>query len=143
MPFPLISGYSVKQELDDDHLSGTAIARGLKRPFGLALDRRLPRLPSPAVPRELLPHDFTLTCPVRRGPKSLRLLRGVAVCFCCDREPVTRFAVPPPEGRDFPWDCSPPLLAVIAFDAPCGAKSVRTFLPDDKVRAIIQHAGNP
>ena len=44
----------------DDHLSGIRIATNLKRPYGLALDRCLPRLSSPTVPRELLPHDFTL-----------------------------------------------------------------------------------
>ena len=55
-----ISRILYRAKLDDDHLSGIRIATNLKRPYGLAPDRCLPRLSSPTVPRELLPHDFTL-----------------------------------------------------------------------------------
>ena len=79
-----------------------------------------------------------------RGPAMSGALRGVAGCFCCDPESITAFKVPPQCG-DFPWlwqiislargeilCCFPPLLAAIAFDMPCGIKSVRTFLSPPK-----------
>ncbi len=76
-------------KLSNGYLSGIHIAMNLKRPYGLAPNRCLHRLSSLTVPRELLPHDFTLASPVKEV-SGMFLLRSLKRCrlrdtLSCDK----------------------------------------------------------